>query len=348
MTIAGGTQPSDTRHMTHRARRFGRLPRPSGLGVFHVWKPGIWIAVLAAIVLAAVGGYFTVQPAFADDHLCSFTPTDYADEMAEFVASGEMIREMDGVIMTSSSNGYYHLRNYWIEDDVLCIYIYRDDGTFDGPTIVRDDDFGEEPMLVPGSLSLSANGFHSCGLLDDGSVVCYGDNRFGQSSAPEGRFTQVRAGALHTCGLRTEGTVECWGNNHHGETDAPKGQFTAIAADISWSCGILSTGGVRCWGLVGPIKEVQMPEVQYRSIDMGYLNVCAVRRSDSGVDCWGFPFFGAIYPPAGEFRSIGVGYLHTCGVRSNGSVECWGRNSQNPADNSAQSAPVTSIPAAWS
>ncbi len=168
-------------------------------------------------------------------------PTDYTDEMAEFVASGEMIREMDGVIMTGSSNGYYHLRNHWIEDDVMCIHIYREDGTFDGPTIVRDGDFGEEAMLVPGSRSLSANGFHRCGLLNDGTVVCY-------------EYSSIAAGRHHSCGIVADGAIRCWGARWSVQTGPPDGVFTQVTVGEAHSCALRPDGTVECWGTATPAK----------------------------------------------------------------------------------------------
>ena len=152
-----------------------------------------------------------------------------------------MIREMDGVIMTGSSNGYYHLRNHWIEDDVMCIHIYREDGTFDGPTIVRDGDFGEEAMLVPGSRSLSANGFHRCGLLNDGTVVCY-------------EFSSIAAGRHHSCGIVADGAIRCWGARWSVQTGPPDGVFTQVTVGEAHSCARRPDGTVECWGTATPAK----------------------------------------------------------------------------------------------
>ena len=44
-----------------------------------------------------------------------------------------------------------------------------------------------------------------CGLVDDGSVACWGDNYAGQADAPEGEFTEVVAGASHACALEVGG-----------------------------------------------------------------------------------------------------------------------------------------------
>ena len=64
---------------------------------------------------------------------------------------------------------------------------------------------------------LSAGGQHGCGLRTNGTVVCWGDNSAGQSSAPTGTFSEISAGYLHTCGVRTNGVIECWGDNQNGQ-----------------------------------------------------------------------------------------------------------------------------------
>ena len=42
---------------------------------------------------------------------------------------------------------------------------------------------------------LSGGGFHSVGLCEDGTAVCWGDNEDGQCDAPPGQFIAVSAGA---------------------------------------------------------------------------------------------------------------------------------------------------------
>ncbi len=60
--------------------------------------------------------------------------------------------------------------------------------------------------------------FHSCGVKLDGSVVCWGDNQYGQSSPPAGAFSSVVAGYSHTCGVTFDGGVRCWGDNKYEQS----------------------------------------------------------------------------------------------------------------------------------
>ena len=63
-----------------------------------------------------------------------------------------------------------------------------------------------------------------------------------------GGWTAVSAGANHTCGIRTDGTVACWGDNRWGQANPPGGVFTAVSTGFSFSCGIRPNGTVACWG----------------------------------------------------------------------------------------------------
>jgi alpha-tubulin suppressor-like RCC1 family protein len=90
---------------------------------------------------------------------------------------------------------------------------------------------------LPGSamvvqLVLGVN--HTCGLLSDGSVTCFGRNNLGQAgpgaSAEEvrtpitvsglaGKVFALGAGstAQHTCAIVANGSVQCWGSNSAGQ-----------------------------------------------------------------------------------------------------------------------------------
>ena len=56
--------------------------------------------------------------------------------------------------------------------------------------------------------------FHMCGLREDGSPVCWGNNSDGQASPPDNEvLTELSGGSSHTCGLRPDRTVVCWGGD---------------------------------------------------------------------------------------------------------------------------------------
>ena len=69
---------------------------------------------------------------------------------------------------------------------------------------------------------VSAGGAHTCGVKTDGTLACWGWNKYGRATPPAGSFSQVSAGGAYTCGLKTDGTVACWGNNEYGQATPPK------------------------------------------------------------------------------------------------------------------------------
>ena len=93
---------------------------------------------------------------------------------------------------------------------------------------------------------------HSCAIRFDGSVACWGDNRYGQLNAPEGTFTAIAAGNGHwstngySCGVRSNGTIACWGANSNARRWVPPGQFTHISLSAygGHSYAINTDGGV--------------------------------------------------------------------------------------------------------
>ena len=67
---------------------------------------------------------------------------------------------------------------------------------------------------------MSSGSTHICGLREDSSAACWGDNDYGQSSPPEGEtFTAMSSGTGHTCGLRQDGSAVCWGYSLHGQSN---------------------------------------------------------------------------------------------------------------------------------
>jgi alpha-tubulin suppressor-like RCC1 family protein len=83
---------------------------------------------------------------------------------------------------------------------------------------------------------ISARGDHTCALLNDHTIECWGNNYDGQlgngtttqSSTPVqvkdvggtgtlSNVTQISAGGWHTCALLNDHTVECWGAGDSGQ-----------------------------------------------------------------------------------------------------------------------------------
>ncbi len=90
------------------------------------------------------------------------------------------------------------------------------------------------PVAVAGSLegviALAAGAMHTCALLDDGSVHCWGQNRRGElgdgttenkdvptRAATDVAFRSLEAGGAITCAFSNDWTEYCWGQNRSGQ-----------------------------------------------------------------------------------------------------------------------------------
>jgi alpha-tubulin suppressor-like RCC1 family protein len=116
---------------------------------------------------------------------------------------------------------------------------------------------------------------HTCAVLIDHSLWCWGFNGYGQlginSTTNTDTPTQVTAlgtmvahvgaGQDHTCALLLDNTTWCWGASTYGQSGpaSPNGYLfpihvtvgpaVAISANNTRSCALLVDGSVWCWGI---------------------------------------------------------------------------------------------------
>ncbi|MDW8395439.1 MAG: RCC1 repeat-containing protein [Anaerolineae bacterium] len=182
-----------------------------------------------------------------------------------------------------------------------------------------------------------------------------------------GSARAIAAGDNHTCALMTNGKVKCWGINDRGQLgngstmtrsvtpmDVQGLDDEVVAIDASThTCALMRDGSVRCWGdnLYGALGDgtredartpvrVQGLSGKVRALALGGFFTCALLESGS-VQCWGSDLFGqlgrssakgewskpgAVQGLAGTAQSISAGEDHVCAVLSSGAVQCWGRN----------------------
>ena len=187
---------------------------------------------------------------------------------------------------------------------------------------------------------------HSCALLGDGTVRCWGDGRYNMgygagtnSNAPlesaivlGGLVDKVEAGFSHTCAILAGGTLKCWGRNNHAQT----------GADYRF-------------GYVGPTGVNLGTNMVATDVAAGGYHTCVmvedstVENGNVGVKCWGHDDQGQLgdgtlradrKSPASvtlganmSALQIAAGGWHTCAVledtsqgSDNTSVKCWGHN----------------------
>jgi alpha-tubulin suppressor-like RCC1 family protein len=123
------------------------------------------------------------------------------------------------------------------------------------------------------AVAISARGDHTCALIDDGTLKCWGDDQAGglhpNAQGAVGATTvpgvsdvlQVATGLNNDCAVIAGGAIECWGTNKYGQlgdgtktssatpvTVAGLGAAVAVAAGNVFTCAILDDGTAWCWG----------------------------------------------------------------------------------------------------
>lgn len=166
----------------------------------------------------------------------------------------------------------------------------------------------------------------------------------------------ITAGGYHSCGLTSEGVAYCWGYNAYGQlgdgttNSSPSPvpvlgglTVTEISAGLNRTCAITAVGDVYCWGWEYGLTPQKIPGgIAFRKIDLGDNHSCGL-TGEGKAYCWGTNHRGQLgdgtttnrgapTPVAPEwgsttpltFAQISAGGAHTCGVVPTGWVYCWG------------------------
>ena len=228
-----------------------------------------------------------------------------------------------------------------------------------------DDDGQASPPEGERFVSIGSSSAYSCGLKDDGSVICWGTEDMAGAYPPNERFVSIDVGSFLVCGIREDRVTVCWGDVY-GQPETVEGRYSAFASG-GLVCGLLEDVKPMCpgWGFYAELGIVPIPEDErFDHISGGLAHFCALRddgtpfcwgSDDSGqasppkderftvissgrehtcalrIDgtplCWGNNVFGQASPPQGEkFTAISSGGMHTCGLHSDGTADCWGNN----------------------
>jgi len=106
-------------------------------------------------------------------------------------------------------------------------------------------------MIVPAGYSdVSVGSQYACAIRSgDSTIVCWGDNEFGKSTAPAGKYRQVSVGIDHACAVRVDYIAVCWGDASSGGNAPPTLLFSQVSVGRQYGCGVrLDSRSVACWG----------------------------------------------------------------------------------------------------
>jgi alpha-tubulin suppressor-like RCC1 family protein len=255
--------------------------------------------------------------------------------------------------------------------------------------------------------AIAAGYAHTCAILDNSLVKCWGSNTSGQlglgdtdsrgdnASEMGGSLTTVdlgttakaiSAGDSHTCAILDNSQVKCWGDNYYGQLGqgdninrgygsnqmgslnpvnlGSERTAKSITTGTGYTCVILDDDSVKCWGrghagqlAHGKTQPVDSPPnlpinlgsgITAKAITAGKFHTCAV-IDNSSIKCWGLNDSGqlglentsnrgdeqnemgdnlpAVDLGAGKTaRAISTGDRHTCAILDNASIKCWGAN----------------------
>ena len=319
----------------------------------------------------------------ADGQLGNGSTNNIGDSTASSVATSTVVSLGTGRTVRSISAGAAHTCALLDNATVKC-WGYGAVGALGyGSTANKGDSTGQMGDLLPAvalgtgrtALQISVGSQHSCALLDNHSVKCWGRGTYGKlgigSTATIGiaagemgdslvavvfaagrSARSIAAGSNHTCAILDNASVVCWGRGSSGQLgqgaisnigysgsatvastpaiDLGSGRTAlAISAGDAHTCAILDNAAVKCWGSGGN----------------GRLGSGATANLGDGAGEMGrLP--GTVNIGADRTaRAISAGIAHTCAVLDNATVKCWGNgasgnlgygNQNNVGDNPNQ------------
>ena len=203
---------------------------------------------------------------------------------------------------------------------------------------------------LTGVEQISTGRLHSCAVLSNGKVACWGKGTSGElgNNSKTDRSTpvlvqneagnaitgvsQVAAGYSHTCATRTNGKIYCWGYNENNQVSPGSSNTYSYARVVKYdsssdfesaikvgagyyfSCAIKKKDGemvVRCWGK----KADNRLGSGYTSGNQSYASVSVLAPNENGG---GDKLTGVI--------DLEVGFKSACALLKSQQVVCWGDN----------------------
>jgi cysteine-rich repeat protein len=209
---------------------------------------------------------------------------------------------------------------------------------------------GQLQADVPGAYwqSVATGMYQTCAIKQDATLWCWGDNGNGQlgdgNALPSNDPVQVvgdgwrqaSTSYLHTCAVKTDGTLWCWGNNANGQVgDSNKTShlvpnqivgtgWTQVTTGEYHTCGVKQDGTLWCWGgnALG---------------ELGNDSIAALPDSQTNDPVQVLDASGRVW------QSVSAGGAHTCAIAVDGSIACWGDNTDGQLGDNTQILKTTPV-----
>jgi alpha-tubulin suppressor-like RCC1 family protein len=196
---------------------------------------------------------------------------------------------------------------------------------------------------LTGARAVAGGWFHTCALMLDFTVRCWGTNEQGQlgdgtttsssvpvtvlagrgDSSPLKDVVAIAAGDLRTCALLADMTVSCWGSNYVSGITDPTGEpaIDVVPAQVEDpSGGILR--GVTAIAVAGGFTQ-----------DVGGFVACALMELSGSAKCWGANDYGSLGDGTTASSQAAVDVVGLpgaasaivagCVVLADATVSCW-------------------------
>jgi alpha-tubulin suppressor-like RCC1 family protein len=220
-------------------------------------------------------------------------------------------------------------------------------------------------VIATRTRTLSASWQHTCAVMNDGTVKCWGEDFISGASNPTPTLVpgltdvvEIGAGQSVDCARRKDGTILCWGAFTSGKlVTVSSSPLTAMSVGPGGMCGVNDLGAATCNGsaflscMFGtPAFDATATTVRglanVKGIAIGQRHACAFEQSGATF-CWGCGDDNGIAEDAFALGSmskstttpiavpgvtstiaISADTESTCAVQSDGSTLCWGDASQ--------------------
>jgi alpha-tubulin suppressor-like RCC1 family protein len=223
-----------------------------------------------------------------------------------------------------------------LKDGTLWCWGFGDDGQLGDGNGVGSPTPVQVASLDTNVASVGAGAFHTCAVLKDRTLWCWGLNQDGQlgdgtttsrlAPVPIGltAVKQAAPGSGSSCAVKQDGTLWCWGRNDDGQLGQGNRarslvplQVTALGAAVTQAdvgvlhaCALKQDGTLWCWGtgaLGNGTTESLLPVqvtalgTSVAAVSAGQFHTCA-RETDSTLWCWGGDGQGQVgQPPTPQF-----------------------------------------------